>query len=51
MIELSRLLVATLAGGLRSHQALLLENLVLRQQLQVALWVQQRIPPARVLLD
>ncbi len=37
MIELVRLLLATLAGALRSRQRLLLENLLLRQQLQVAL--------------
>jgi putative transposase len=42
MIELFRLLLATLAGALRSRQRLLLENLLLRQQLQVALRAQHR---------
>jgi hypothetical protein len=42
MIELLRLLLATLAGALRSRQRLLLENLLLRQQLQVALRSQHR---------
>jgi putative transposase len=42
MIELLRLLLATLAGALRSRQRLLLENLLLRQQLQVALRSQRR---------
>ncbi len=37
MIELLGLLLATLVGTLRSRQRLLLENLLLRQQLQVAL--------------
>src|SRR6266536_3401879 len=42
MIELLRLLLATLVGSLRSRQRLLLENLLLRQQLQVALRSQRR---------
>jgi putative transposase len=42
MIELIRLLLATLAGALRSRQRLVLENLLLRQQLQVALRSQLR---------
>ncbi len=42
MIELLRLLLATLTGALRSRQRLLLENLLLRQQLQVALRSQHR---------
>jgi transposase InsO family protein len=37
VIELLSLLVAALAGALRSRRRLLLENLLLRQQLQVAL--------------
>ena len=42
MIELLRLLQATLAGALRSRQRLLLENMLLRQQLEVALCSQRR---------
>jgi hypothetical protein len=42
MIELLGLLLATLASPLRSRQRLLLENLLLRQQLQVALRGQRR---------
>jgi hypothetical protein len=42
MIELFGLLLATLASILRSRRRLLLENLLLRQQLQVALRVQPR---------
>jgi hypothetical protein len=36
MIGLLGLLLATLASALRSRQRLLLENLLLRQQLEVA---------------
>ncbi len=42
MIELLGLLLATLADALGSRQRLLLENLLLRQQLQVALRAQHR---------
>ena len=42
MIELLRLLLAALIDALRSRQRLLLENLLLRQQLQVALRSQRR---------
>ncbi len=42
MIELLRLLLDTLVCALRSHQRLLFENLLLRQQLQVALRGQRR---------
>src|SRR2546430_17010457 len=42
MIELVGLLGATLVGALRSRQRLLLENLLLGQQLQVALRSQRR---------
>ena len=42
MIELLGLLLATLVSLLRSRQRLLLENLLLRQQLQVALRSQPR---------
>jgi hypothetical protein len=42
MIELVGLLLATLASALRSHERLLVENLLLRQQLQVALRNQRR---------
>ena len=42
MIERLSVLLATLASGLRSHQRLLLENLLLCQQLQVALRSQHR---------
>ena len=38
----SALLLATLASALRSHERLLVENLLLRQQLQVALRCQRR---------
>jgi putative transposase len=48
MIELLGLLLATLVGTLRSRQRLLLENLLLRQQLQVALRC-QRHPRLRTL--
>src|SRR5215470_9899133 len=37
MLELVRLLVATLVAAIHRHQRLLVENLLLRQQLQVAL--------------
>jgi hypothetical protein len=37
MVDLLELLLATLAGALRSRQRLLVENLLLRQQLQAAL--------------
>src|SRR5689334_10657127 len=37
MLELVRLVVATLVAAARSRQRLVLENLLLRQQLQVAL--------------
>jgi hypothetical protein len=42
IIELLGFLLATLASVLRSRQRLLLENLLLRQQLQVALRGQRR---------
>ena len=42
MIEFLGLLLVTLVGTLRSRQRLLLENLLLRQQLQVALRAQHR---------
>ncbi len=42
MIEVLGLLLATLVGTLRRRQRLLLENLLLRQQLQVALRCQRR---------
>ena len=42
MIEFLGLLLVTLVGTLRSRQRLLLENLLLRQQLQVALRCQRR---------
>jgi putative transposase len=42
MVELLRLLPAALIDALRSRQRLLLENLLLRQQLQVALRNQRR---------
>jgi hypothetical protein len=42
MIELLRLLLAALIDALRSRQRLLLENLLLRQQLQVAIRNQRR---------
>jgi putative transposase len=42
MLELVRLILATLVAALRGRQRLLLENLLLRQQLQVALRCQHR---------
>lgn len=42
MIELLELLLAALIDALRSRQCLLLENLLLCQQLQVALRCQRR---------
>jgi len=42
MLELSELLLATLPSALRSRRHLLLENLLLRRQLQVALRPQRR---------
>ncbi len=42
MIELLRLLLATLVSALHSRQRLLIENLLLRQQLQVALRSRRR---------
>ncbi len=42
MLELCQLLLATLPSALRSRRHLLLENLLLRQQLQVALRPQRR---------
>jgi hypothetical protein len=42
MIELVHLLLAALAGAVHSRQRLLLENLLLRQQLQVALRSRRR---------
>src|SRR5215470_6222771 len=42
MLELVRLLLATLVAAIHRHQRLLVENLLLRQQLQVALRSQRR---------
>ena len=42
MVELGRLVQAVLVAALRSHWRLVVENLLLRQQLQVALRSQRR---------
>ena len=42
MIELLEIVCATLVATLRSRQPLVIENLLLRQQLQVALRSQRR---------
>ena len=47
MIELLRLILSTLASARRSRHELLLQNLLLRQQLDVALRSRRRPPVAR----